>query len=282
MTLEPLPFALVLVSALMHAGWNLIAKRGRDGLVAMAVIKVPNLAMALTLVAMLGLPARESWPYLGASAAVNCLYFYCLIKAYQAGDLGVAYPVSRGLAPLLVLVLSLAWAREMPTALAVAGVCVICVGIVALAHQRDATKRHLDTLLWAGGVSACIAVYTVTDGIGARLSGNAITYVAVLNILTAIVLLSVTLSTRRAALVEALRTDWKSSIFGGAMMLGAYMIAVYAMTLAPMATVAALRECSVIFAAVLGTMFLKEPFGGRRIAASVAVAAGIAMLVVAR
>lgn len=282
MTIEPLPFFLVIFSALLHASWNLIVKKGRDGLVSMAMIKLPNMVLAITLLVLLGLPARESWPYVLSSAVVNCIYFYCLINAYRTGDLGVAYPVSRGLAPLLVLMLSLAWAREVPTPLTVAGVCVICLGIVALAHQRDANKRHVDTLLWAVGTSFTIAIYTVTDGIGARLSGNPVAYVAMLNLLTGIVLMTVALRTRGMAVVEAIRTDWKVSILGGSMVLGAYMIAVYAMTLAPMATVAALRECSVIFAAILGTMLLKEPFGARRIAAAAAVAAGIGLLVTGR
>jgi drug/metabolite transporter (DMT)-like permease len=178
--------------------------------------------------------------------------------------------VSRGLAPLLVLLLSFAWAGEVPSMAAAAGVAVICLGLFALAAQRDASKRHGATLLWAGGVSMCIATYTVTDGIGARVSGNPIGYVALLNIMTGIVLLSVALRKRRAELGQALRSDWKSAVLGGAMMLGSYTIVVYALTLAPMAQVAALRECSVIFAAILGTIFLHEPFGARRTAAAAA------------
>lgn len=280
--MDPLPFALVLVSAVMHAGWNLIAKRGRDGLVAMAMIKVPNILIATCVIAVMGWPALDAWPYVLASAAVNCLYFLCLINAYRVGDLGVAYPVSRGLAPILVLLLSLAWVREVPSAGTAIGVLVIGAGIVALASQRNPGKPQRATLLWASGVSVCIATYTVTDGVGARLSGNPIAYVALLNILTGIVLISVALRKKREELAAALREDWKTAFAGAAMMLGAYTIVVFALTLAPMAQVAALRECSVIFAAILGTMFLHEPFGARRIAAAVVVAGGIAILVLAR
>lgn len=280
--MDPLPFALVLVSAVMHAGWNLIAKRGRDGLVAMAMIKVPNILIATCVIAVMGWPALDAWPYVLASAAVNCLYFLCLINAYRVGDLGVAYPVSRGLAPILVLLLSLAWVREVPSAGTAIGVLVIGAGIVALASQRNPGKPQRATLLWASGVSVCIATYTVTDGVGARLSGNPIAYVALLNILTGIVLISVALRKKREELAAALREDWKTAFAGAAMMLGAYTIVVFALTLAPMAQVAALRECSVIFAAILGTMFLHEPFGARRIAAAVVVAGGIAILVMAR
>jgi drug/metabolite transporter (DMT)-like permease len=271
----------VLVSALMHAGWNLLAKRGHDGLVAMALIKVPNMAMAVAILAYLGLPAAASAPWLAVSTAVNWLYFYFLINAYRVGDLSLAYPVSRGTAPLLVLLLSLAIAGEVPSLAAGVGVALICVGIFVLAARRGASRQHNLTLLWAAGVGLCIATYTVTDGIGARASGNPISYVAVLNICTGIGLCGVAAWRRGPALARALRTDWLNGVIGGAMMLGAYTIVVYALTRAPMAQVAALRESSVIFAAILGTLFLREPFGGRRIVASVVVAAGIAFLALA-
>ena len=272
----------MLVSALMHAGWNLLAKRGHDGLVAMALIKAPNIAISAAVLLFAGLPASVSWPWLAASTAVNCLYFYFLINAYRVGDLSLAYPVSRGTAPLLVLLLSLGLAGEVPSAAAAVGIGFICAGILALAARRGATRQHHLTLLWAGGVGLCIATYTVVDGIGARHSGNPIAYVAVLNIFTGIGICAVAAWRRGPALALALRKDWLNGVMGGAMMLGAYTIVVYALTKAPMAQVAALRESSVIFAAILGAIFLREPFGGRRIAASVAVAIGIAVLALGR
>lgn len=272
----------MLLSALMHAGWNLLAKRGHDGLVAIALIKAPNLLMAVGILAYMGLPSAAAWPWIVTSTAVNLLYFYFLINAYRVGDLSLAYPVSRGLAPLLVLLLSLVLANEVPSARAIVGVLLICLGIFALAARRGATRQHNLTLIWAAGVGLCIAIYTVTDGIGARVSGNPIAYVAVLNILTGIVLISVASWKRGPALRQALRTDWVNGVIGGAFMLAAYTIVVYALTRAPMAQVAALRESSVIFAAILGAIFLHEPFGRRRIAASVAVAAGIAVLALGR
>ena len=266
----------------MHAGWNLLAKRGHDGLVAMALIKAPNMVMAAAILAYMGLPAAASWPWLLASTVVNSLYFYFLINAYRVGDLSLAYPVSRGMAPLLVLLLSLGLAGEVPSLTAATGVLLICLGIFVLAARRGASRQHNLTLAWATGVGLCIASYTVTDGIGARASGNPIAYVAVLNICTGIGLVSVAAWKRGPALAQALRTDWLNGVVGGALMLGAYTIVVYALTKAPMAQVAALREASVIFAAILGAIFLREPFGGRRIAASAAVAAGIAILALGR
>lgn len=281
-SLDPLPFALVMLAALMHAGWNLIAKRGRDGLVSIALIKVPNIAMATAVLAVVGLPPAATWPFLVASTLVNSLYFYFLINAYRVGDLSVAYPVSRGLAPMLVLLLSLVAANEVPSVWAGLGVVVIGLGIIALAAHRGDSKAHGATLLWAGGVALCIATYTVIDGVGARASGNPVGYVALLNVMTGLLICIVAARTRGARLAEALRDDWKTGLLGGAMMLGAYTIVVYALTIAPMALVAALRETSVIFAAILGALFLREPFGARRVAASTAVATGICILVLAR
>jgi len=262
----------------MHAGWNLMAKRGHDGLVSMALIKAPNIAISAAVLLFTGLPAAPSWPWLAASVAVNGLYFYFLINAYRVGDLSLAYPVSRGLAPLLVLVLSLLVAREVPSAAAAVAIGLICTGIFVLAARRKATRQHQATLAWAAGVGLCIATYTLTDGIGARAAGTAIGYVALLNIFTGVLVCGTAAWRRGPAFAQALRKDWLNGLIGGAMMLGAYTIVVHALTRAPMAQVAALRESSVVFAAILGAIFLHEPFGGRRVAASVVVAAGIALL----
>ena len=279
MTLDPLAFGLVMLSALMHAGWNAIAKRGHDGLVAMALIKAPNLAISLIVLAVAGLPDPAGWPYLMASTGVNLLYFYFLLNAYRAGDLSVAYPVARGVAPLLVLLFSFLFLHEVPTGGAIAGVLVISFGIFLIATQRRATRQHYHAMLWAGGVGLCISIYTIIDGTGARAGGNPVGYVAVLNIFTGIAICGAAMRRRRAALAAALRADWLNGLIGGTMMLASYTLVVYALTIAPMAPVAALRETSVVFAAIIGTMMFREPFGGRRVLAAVAVAAGIGILV---
>jgi drug/metabolite transporter (DMT)-like permease len=282
MTLEPLPLVLVLISALMHAGWNLIAKLGNDRLVAMAIMKVPNIAVATAILVYAGLPVPDSWPFLLASWAVNCLYFYFLIRAYR-GDLSLAYPVARGVAPLFVLGLSAIAAREVPTPLGVLGVLLISTAIFALVARRGAGRQYYDTLMWAGGVGLTIAIYTVIDGLGGRKSGNPVGYVAALNILTGIAICGTAVAKRgQAVLASALRSHWRNGLVGGTLMLFAYMIVVYALTLAPMAQVAALRESSVIFAAIMGVIFLREPFGAQRVVASVVVAVGIALLALGR
>ena len=281
LTLDWLPLVLVLLAALMHAGWNTIAKLGDDGLVAMALIKVPNVLVAAAVLAFVELPAIECWPYLLGSTAASCIYFYCLINAYRVGDLSVAYPVSRSIAPLLVMGLSMVAVGEIPTPAGFAGVVVISLAILVIGLQRGATRQHYQTLLWAAGVGIMIATYTVLDGMGARISGSAVGYVAVLNICTGVLLCAAAVRTRGLAVIEtALRRHWLRSLVGGTMMLATYSIVVYALTIAPMALVAALRESSVIFAALIGTVLLHEPFGLKRVGASIAVAAGIAILAI--
>jgi len=281
-TLDPVALVLVLMSALMHAGWNLIAKLGNDRLVAMAVMKFPNMVAALLVVAFVGVPARESWPFLAASVGVNCMYFLFLIRAYR-GDLSVAYPVARGVAPLLVLLLSALSAHEVPTLMGLTGVLLVSAAVLTLAMRRDGSRLHYETLLWAAGVGLTIALYTVIDGFGGRRSGNVFGYVAILNFLTGVVLCGTAYARRGHALMGAgLRAYWRQGLAGGILMLFAYTIVVYALTIAPMAEIAALRESSIIFAAILAVVLLREPFGRRRIAASIILAAGIALLALGR
>jgi drug/metabolite transporter (DMT)-like permease len=276
------PVLLVLVSALMHAGWNLIAKRGTDRLLALAAMKAPNMLVALAVLLVAGLPAAGSWPFLLGSWVVNCLYFYFLLNAYR-GDLSLAYPVARGVAPLLVLLLSAVAAGEVPGPGGIVGVALVSLAIFVLAARGHITRLHRETLGWAAGVGLTIAVYTVIDGLGARRADNAIGYVAALNVLTGIVMCGTAWLRRGgAAVVAGVRAEWKHGLVGGALMLFAYMIVVYAMTIAPMAQVAAVRESSVIFAAVLGVLVLREPFGARRIVASTILALGVGLLALGR
>lgn len=278
MSLDPLPLVLVLLAAMMHAGWNFLAKAGDDQLVALAVIKGPNTLVALGILLFTGLPARESWPLLAASVTVNGLYFYFLIRAYR-GDLSLAYPISRGLAPLLVLALSMLVAHEVPSPIGLLGVLLISGGILVLALRREPSRQHLETLMWAGAVALMIAAYTVIDGLGARRAGTSAGYVAALSALTGVAVCGIAWQRRGGArLLQAVRAGWLRGLVGGLLMLFAYVFVVHAMTLAPMAQVSALRESSVIFAALLGVIVLKEPFGRERVLASALVAAGIVLM----
>ena len=279
MTLDPAIVALVLLSALMHAGWNAVVKMGNDRLLALLLVKVPTMLVAAATLAVVGMPAPAAWPYLLVSTGISMGYYYFLVRAYHAGDLSVAYPVARGSAPIATLVLSFLIAGEQPTSAGTAGVLIVSAGIVVLGWQRGAGASHVATVLWALAVGLTIAGYTISDGIGARASGNPIGYAAALNILTGIPLAAAAFALRRGAAIDALRHGWRKGFAGGVLMFGAYAIVIYALTLAPMAAIAALRETGVIFAAVIGTLALRERYGAKRIAASALVAAGLGVLI---
>lgn len=279
-SLSPLLLALVLIAALMHAGWNTLVKVGHDRLVAVALIHIPIIAVAGMTLAFVDPPDVASWPYIIGSSAVTTLYFYALINAYRVSDLSLAYPIARGIAPLLVLGLSAISAAEIPSAFEFLGVTIISFGLLALGtHQPFSSTRHMP-LLWAGGVGLCIACYTVIDGLGARISGSPIGYTAIKMIITGASITVGATWVRGITLFDVMRQEWVKGLIGGAMMFAAYAIVIYALTLAPMAQVAALRETSIIFAALIGSFFLREGFGSRRIVSSILVVSGVAVLAV--
>lgn len=280
MALDPLAVSLVLLAALLHAGWNTLVKLGHDRLSALVLVKVPNMAVAAAVLAVADFPAPASWPYLLASTAATSAYFFCLANAYRVGDLSLAYPVARGSAPLSVLLLSLVAVGEVPTAFGLAGVLAVSLGITVIGFERGATPQHYRALAWAGGVGLSIAAYTVIDGLGGRASASPFGYTAALQILSGVVLVTAALALRGLSALAALRRELAKGLVGGTMMFLAYGIVIYAMTLAPMAPVAALRETGVVFAALIGTFVLGERFGRKRIAAAALVAAGIVVLVV--
>lgn len=274
---------IVLASALMHAVWNAVVKSGGDRLMTLVSIKLPNMAMAaLMLLFVAPLPRWESWPYLLAATGATCGYYVCLLRAYHANDFNIAYPIARGAAPALTLALSVAFTADRLTPGAALGAAIVSLGICALAFRPGLTRQNLTGLLWALGVAATIATYTVIDGIGARVSGDALGYTAVLNLLTGIPVLTAGFYRHGPRCFNQLRQAWLTSIFGGSLMFFAYAIVVFALTRAPIAPVAALRETGVIFGAIIGAVLFKEQMAIRRIAAAIVVAAGVAMIIVWR
>ena len=254
--ISPLVTVLVLCSALMHAGWNAIIKSSREVMLDTALVTAAAALFALPLVLYLPLPARASWPYLGASALIHIAYFWTLASAYRLGDLGHAYPLMRGTAPLLVALFGVLLLGERPSAATWTGIALISAGILSLGWARR-TQAHVATTLWALANAAIIATYTLVDGSGARLAGVSASYVAWLFLLEGILFMSLIGYLRRRALSLYAMQHWRRSLGGGICLISAYGIVLWAMTRAPVAGVAALRETSVIFAAVIGTLLLK-------------------------
>lgn len=277
MEMSLLVTALVLGSALLHASWNALIKSSRDVMLDTALVAAGAGVLALPLAASVPLPASASWPYLGASAAIHVAYFATLAAAYRVGDLGHAYPLMRGTAPLLVALFGVALLDEHPSATMWLGIALISAGILSLGLvQRGRAQRS--ATLWALANAAIIASYTLVDGTGARLSGTPAGYVAWLFWLQGLLFVTLVAALRRPAALDYAARHWRRGLGGGLCLISAYGIVLWAMTRAPLAAVAALRETSVIFAALLGSIFLRERFGRRRLLAACAVALGIIAL----
>jgi len=275
--MSPLVTALVLGSALLHASWNAIIKSSRDVMLDTALVAAGAGLLALPLAALVPLPASASWPYLGASAVIHVAYFSTLVAAYRIGDLGHAYPLMRGTAPLLVALFGVALLDEHPGATMWLGIVLISAGILSLGLLQRGSA-HRGATLWAFANAAIIACYTLVDGAGARLSGSPAGYVAALFWLQGLLFLALVAVLRERAALDYIGRNWQRGLGGGLCLISAYGIVLWAMTQAPVAAVAALRETSVIFAALLGTVFLKERFGRQRLIAACTVALGIIAL----
>jgi drug/metabolite transporter (DMT)-like permease len=272
----------VLAAGLLHAGWNALLKSstGGDVLLDTAAVVAGSSLCALALLAFVPRPDPAAWKFIAASATIHFGYYLTLVQAYRTGDLSFAYPLMRGTAPLIVAVLGTIFLRELPTVQMTAGILLISVGIVSIAFvQGGGSRRHPPAAAyWAFANAAIIATYTLIDGAGARASGNALSYVCWLIFLEGIPFVAWVLSRRGAPGRAYLKRGWRVGLGGGACSLAAYGIVLWAMTRAPIAAVAALRETSVLFAALIGSLWLKEGFGWRRAAGAVSVVAGIAAL----
>ena len=277
--MEPFVIIVVLAAAVMHAVWNAVVKIDGDRLMTMAVV-ISTTGLFAPLLLLVGPPpALESWPYIFLSVLLNNAYFLFLIEAYRFGDLSQVYPIARGSAPLLVTVGAALFANEQLSIVGLAGVLIISAGTISLIWNRGfrmgAEKRSIFFALLTG---VMIASYTVIDGIGVRLSGSPAAYIGWLFILSPLPLASIAILRRRSQAFVYIRNNWKPAVLGGCLNMGSYGLSIWALSLAAMAHVSAMRETSVIIAALIGTQLLGEYFGKRRILAAIAVAIGVVLI----
>lgn len=286
----------VLCGALLHAAWNALIKSGRDKAVDTALVHFLGALVALPFMLWLGPPPARAWPFIALSLFIHIGYYTALVGAYEHGDLGLTYPIMRGVAPLLVALSSGTLIGEAPTPAAWLGIAGIAlgVGLVGLAPRAAPAAgatvvhagQHRKALAFAFANAAIIAAYTVVDGRGVRTSvadgGGALRYVMALFVLDGIAYpLLVWLRrspAQRVAITAYARQRWPVAALGGSASIGSYAIALWAMTRAPVASVAALRETSVLFAAVIGTVWLKERFGLQRAIGTTVIVAGVMAL----
>lgn len=272
---------LVLVGAALHAGWNALVKAGTDKLLDTVAVTVGSALLVGAALPFLPLPARESWPCIAASVAIHVGYFALVAAAYRAGEMSVAYPLMRGTAPLIVAAASGALLGEDLAPGGWAGVALICGGVLAFAlprRRRAGEARSGRAVAYALANAVVIAGYTLVDGLGARLSGHAVAYTFWLLLFAAPPLVLLARLRRPGGIAVALIRRWRVAAIGGFCTTASYTLALWAMTRAPIATVAALRETSILFGMALASLALKERFGWPRHAAAATIACGAAVL----
>jgi drug/metabolite transporter (DMT)-like permease len=288
MVVSPLIVALLLAAALMHASWNALLKADRsDRLATFGVIMTTGTVMGVCAVPFLPWIEPGAWKFLAISVIVHVAYYTFLLKAYSYGDLSHTYPIARGLGPLLVALVSGRVIGEHLRVQDIVGVVLLSLGLIALAMplrpaSGAATGRHGLATLFAVLTGVTIAAYIIADGMGVRSAGpdfeHRLAYIAWLCVLEGPWLLVLALVLRPETVWSHLKRQWWRGVIGGLIANTGYGIAIYALVLGPMAHVAALRETSVLFGALMGTLLLGEPFGLRRIAAAFVIVSGLVLM----
>jgi drug/metabolite transporter (DMT)-like permease len=267
--------AVVLLAALLHAGWNVAVRAGSDRRRETSLVVMGGAVIAVVTLPFMPVPAWEVWPYLLRTAVLNAVYFALIAEAYARGGVALAYPLMRGVAPMLTLLGAWLLIGEALPITAWVGVACICAGVGLLARRRGVSGERTAAIL-ALANAVVIAAYTVNDAMGARVSQAPLAYTLWLFPLTAVptlLWLHHKIRLQRPTLFEALR-----GLGGAACMIGAYALVLWAMTRAPVAPVAALRETSILFGVVLARVLLDERPGRRGWGGAVAIAAGAALL----
>ncbi len=271
--LTPFSIILVLLAAFLHAAWNALLRGGADRAQSMVMMNATLGLFGVVLLAVAGLPAPASWAYAVASGVLHWIYASLLVVTYRSGDLGETYPVARGSSPALVALGGSIFVGEWMNLPGIVGVGLVCAGIYILAAARG--RLHAMNLPWALATGTSIAAYTVVDGIGVRASGNWLGYTAaIFSFFVAAPLWFLTRYGTRFFIAPA--NEIGKAVGGGLISIGAYGAIIWAMQTSPMGAVSALRETSVVFAALLGAAFLGERLTMPRILACCVIAAGAA------
>lgn len=266
----------VLAAAVTHAAWNAIAHGIKDQTLAFALIGVGGAAVSVPLVIVAALPRSASWPYLLGSVAIHVFYNLLLMQCYRLGEFSQVYPLARGISPLVVTILAAVFVHERLSPLQVAGVAVVSAGLAFLVFAGGRPGRG--AFLAAVGTGLTIAAYTTVDGVGVRASASPVGYIGWLILLESLCVPLFALIRRRKVLLAQPRRVLLPGVAAGALSVLAYGLVLWAQTKGALAPIAALRETSVIFGAIIGTLVFREPFGRTRITATILVVAGIVLL----
>jgi len=280
MLMENVVFLAVLFAAACHAGWNALIKVGLDPLSTTTLISIGSGLVALILLPFVGLPAWGAWPWLAASVAIHLIYFASLIESYRTGDLGQVYPIARGSAPLMTAAATTVIVDERLSLVGWTGILALVAGVLLLSARggRDLAIVDRRAIGFALFTAITVCGYSVVDGIGARASANPNAYSVCLFIGIALVMVPYALYRDGRDVMPAMHLYWRRGLAGGALQFLSYGIAIWAMTIVPIAVVAALRETSVLFGAAIAVVLLKEPLRAVRIVAALMIVCGLILI----
>jgi len=280
MLMENVVFLAVLFAAACHAGWNALIKVGLDPLSTTTLISIGSGLVALILLPFVGLPAWGAWPWLVASVAIHLIYFASLIESYRTGDLGQVYPIARGSAPLMTAAATTVIVGERLSLVGWTGILALVAGVLLLSARggRDLAVVDRRAIGFALFTAITVCGYSVVDGIGARASANPNAYSVCLFIGIALVMVPYALYRDGRDVMPAMHLYWRRGLAGGALQFLSYGIAIWAMTIVPIAVVAALRETSVLFGATIAVVLLKEPLRAVRIVAALMIVCGLILI----
>lgn len=270
-------FAIVLFAAALHAGWNAIVKGGGDTLLTTVLVTASAALLAIAALPFLPAPAPASWPFIAASTLLQIGYYLLVARTYRLADMSLAYPLMRGSAPLLVAVMSAVWIGEPLVLGQWFGIAVLCAGILSMAGSARRDMNGGSALLPLAN-AVVIAGYTLIDGLGVRRSAAPAAYTLWIFLLTGAVLTVWILVKRGAEFRGYVRRNWRLGLVGGVGTVGSYGIALWAMIIAPVAVVAALRETSILFGTAISAFILHERVGRVRVIAVCIIALGAILL----
>ncbi len=269
--------SLVLVAALLHATWNAMIKGTGERTLVLGLISVGHVGLGVVLMALFAPPASASWIFIALSTFIHWFYYWFLLVSYRLGDLSQVYPVARGIAPLLVTAGAFLFAGEVPAPVAVAGIVAVSFGIMILMWSTNRDRTGLGALTAALATGSMIASYSVVDGLGVRAAVSPLGYIGWLFFFEGLVAFFIFWRERHK--LQALpAATYKTGLAGGLFSATAYGLVIYAKTLAPLGAISAVRESSVIIAALIGVIWLGERPWRLRVIAAIIVAGGILTL----
>lgn len=272
-------FLAVLAAALMHAVWNAMVKVRLDRFASVTLMTFGMAATALPVLPFVAFPAAHVWPWIAVSVLFHMGYKLFLIRAYAAGDLAQTYPLARGTAPLLAAAGAVLLVSEVPSPLSLGGIALLSLGTFLMSLRGGGLAAfNRRAVGYALATSVFVAGYTLTDGTGARLAETASSYAAWLFVCDGLWSLALALWLRGPAILRAVGTEWRMGVVTGALSAAAYWIAMWAMTQAPIASVAALRETSILFAMLISVVALKERLTRWRVLSALCIVGGVVAL----